>query len=70
MVREASPVLEGSVMVALWRSGWTVGEAITEIESINLLGMIGSQKGIGRLLNIRDKVEELSLIDIKAKASI
>ena len=70
MVREASPSLKGSVLVVLWRSGLTVVDAITEKDSMNSVGLIGSQKGRGRHLNIRDKVEELSLIDIKAKALI
>lgn len=68
MLSKASPSLKGSVFVVLWKSGLTVGDAITEKDSVNSVGMIGSQKGRGRHLNIRDKVEELSLIGIKAKA--
>lgn len=48
----------------------TAGDAITEVEPINSLGMTGSQNGKGRHLNFRDKGEELSLMGIKAKGLI
>lgn len=47
-----------------------MGDAITEVDPINSVGMTGSQNGRGRHLNLRDNVEELSLMGIKAKALI
>lgn len=47
-----------------------MGDAITEVDPMNSVGMTGSQNGRGRHSNLRDKVEELSLMGIKAKALI